>query len=117
EITRDRVIVEPAPGEPARLPFWEGEGPGRPLELGRALGAFTREIASMDRDDALALLESEYTLDPLAARNLVDYLEEQEGATGALPSDRTIVIERFRDELGDWKVCVLTPFGARVHAP
>jgi ATP-dependent Lhr-like helicase len=117
EITRDRVIVEPAPGEPARLPFWKGEGPGRPLELGRALGAFVREIAALEDDEAAERLELEYGLDPLAARNLVGYLAEQREATNALPTDRDIVVERFRDELGDWRVCILTPFGARVHAP
>ncbi len=117
EITRDRVLVAPAPGEPGRLPFWKGEGPGRPLELGRALGAFTRELATMDEDDAVARLTGEHDLDPRAARNLVDYLAEQREATGTLPTDRDITVERFRDELGDWRVCIMTPFGARVHAP
>jgi len=117
EITRDRVIVEPAPGEPARLPFWKGEGPGRPLELGRAVGEFVREMEGLDREEALTRLERDFGLDELAARNLVDHLEEQRDVTGVVPSDRTIVVERFRDELGDWRVCILTPFGARVHAP
>jgi ATP-dependent helicase Lhr and Lhr-like helicase len=117
EITRDRVIVEPAPGETGRLPFWHGEGPGRPLELGRALGAFTREIAELDESAAGARLQADYGLDERAANNLVRYLADQREATGVLPSDRDIVVERFRDELGDWRVCVLTPFGARVHAP
>jgi ATP-dependent helicase Lhr and Lhr-like helicase len=117
EITRDRVIVEPAPGEPGRLPFWKGEGPGRPLELGRALGAFIREVGTLPDDDAVARLQAGFGLDPRAARNLVRYLGEQLEATGALPTDRDIVVERFRDELGDWRVCILTPFGARVHAP
>jgi ATP-dependent helicase Lhr and Lhr-like helicase len=117
EITRDRVVVEPAPGEPGRLPFWKGEGPGRPLELGRALGAFTREIGALSDDDAAARLRSEFGLDGHAATNLIAYLAEQRAATGALPTDRDIVVERFRDELGDWRVCILTPFGARVHAP
>ncbi len=117
EITRDRVIVEPAPGEPGRLPFWHGEGPGRPLELGRALGAFTRRVAEEPTETARGLLEREYGLDARAARNLVDYLAEQRAATGALPTDRDIVVERFRDELGDWRVCILSPFGSRVHAP
>ncbi len=117
EITRDRVLVEPAPGEPGRLPFWKGEGPGRPLELGRAVGAFTRELSTMAEDDALRRLTGADGLDPLAARNLLDYLAEQREATGTLPTDRDITVERFRDELGDWRVCIMTPFGARVHAP
>ncbi len=117
EITRDRVIVEPAPGEPGRLPFWKGEGPGRPLELGRALGAFAREMASLDEEDARSRLERQFGLDPWAARNLCSYLREQVEATGSVPTDRDLTIERFRDELGDWRVCILSPFGARVHAP
>jgi len=126
EITRDRVIVAPAPGEVGKLPFWRGEGPGRPIELGRALGAFVREVAAQweeaaDVEAARAAtqgwLERERDLDPYAARNLVDYLWAQREATGHLPSDRTLTIERFRDELGDWRVCILSPFGARIHAP
>ncbi len=120
EITRDRVIVDPAPGEPGRLPFWKGEGPGRPLELGRALGAFTREVGALAEDDpdaARQRLRGAYHLDERAATNLLAYLDEQREATGVLPSDRDLVVERFRDELGDWRVCLLTPFGARVHAP
>ena len=117
EITRDRVIVEPAPGEAGKLPFWHGEGPGRPLELGRALGAFTREIGLLPADEARARLLGEFGLDERAAKNLLAYLEEQREATGTLPTDRDITVERFRDELGDWRVCILTPFGARVHAP
>ncbi|HVM12242.1 MAG TPA: DEAD/DEAH box helicase [Actinomycetota bacterium] len=112
EITHDRVIVTPAPGEPGKMPFWHGEGPGRPLELGRALGAFVRAARSGEAD-----LEHDYGLDRLAAENLLRYLREQEEAAGAVPDDRTIVVERFRDEIGDWRVCVLSPFGARVHAP
>jgi ATP-dependent helicase Lhr and Lhr-like helicase len=117
EITRDRVVVTPAPGQPGKLPFWHGEGPGRPLELGRALGAFSRELRDADGDAAIARLRDEHGLDELAATNLVAYLDEQAEATGALPDDRTVVIERFRDEIGDWRVCIHTPFGARVHAP
>jgi ATP-dependent helicase Lhr and Lhr-like helicase len=117
EITRDRVIVEPAPGETGKLPFWHGEGPGRPLELGRALGKFTREIAELEESAARARLQADYDLDARAAQNLVQYLADQRDATGSLPTDRDIVTERFRDELGDWRICVLTPFGARVHAP
>ncbi|MCH9679991.1 MAG: DEAD/DEAH box helicase, partial [Deltaproteobacteria bacterium] len=117
QITRDRVIVSPAPGEPGRLPFWRGDGPGRPIELGRALGAFTHEVGKRDREQAEPWLREEYGLDALAAKNLVDYVQEQREATGVLPSDRAITIERFRDELGDWRVCILSPLGARVHAP
>jgi ATP-dependent Lhr-like helicase len=119
EITRDRVIVAPAPGEMGRLPFWRGDGPGRPIELGRALGRFTREIFECeDRDARRAWLqEGDYDLDDHATRNLLDYLEAQEEWTGRCPSDRRIVIERFRDELGDWRLCILSPFGSRIHAP
>jgi ATP-dependent helicase Lhr and Lhr-like helicase len=117
EITRDRVLVEPAPGEPGRLPFWKGEGPGRPLELGQALGEFTRAMAALPRDEAIQRLTDDYDLDARAARNLADYLAEQRETAGSLPTDRDIVVERFRDELGDWRICILTPFGARVHAP
>jgi ATP-dependent Lhr-like helicase len=116
-ITRDRVLVTPAPGEAGKLPFWRGDGPGRPIELGRAIGAFVRELAAMEPERALAYLAERHRLDPLAARNLVAYLDEQRAATGTLPTDRSITIERFRDELGDWRVCILSPFGARVHAP
>ncbi|HEX6642385.1 MAG TPA: crosslink repair DNA glycosylase YcaQ family protein, partial [Thermoanaerobaculia bacterium] len=117
DINRNRVTVEPAPGEPGRLPFWKGEGPGRPLELGRALGAFTREIGFAKPVEATRALQDDYGLDEKAAKNLVAYLDEQRETTGTLPTDRDITIERFRDELGDWRVCILTPFGARVHAP
>ena len=117
DITFDRVVVSPAPGEPAKMPFWHGDGPGRPLELGRAVGAFTRTIRGLDQAEALARLAEVHHLDDRAARNLVAYLDEQAEATGAVPDDRTIVVERFRDEIGDWRVCLLTPFGAPVHAP
>ncbi|MCB9779169.1 MAG: DEAD/DEAH box helicase [Alphaproteobacteria bacterium] len=117
DIQRDRVLVQPAPGEPGRMPFWRGEGPGRPIGLGRALGAFVRKVDAMERDDAVAWLTGHCRLDDRAASNLLAYLADQREATGALPSDRAITIERFRDELGDWRVCILTPFGARVHAP
>jgi len=116
-ITRDRVIVSHAPGESGKLPFWKGEGPGRPIELGRALGGFVREIDALPRDQAMERLAGEYGLDELAAVNLLDYIGEQRTATGTLPTDRAVTIERFRDEMGDWRVCILTPFGARVHAP
>ncbi|MGM0577782.1 MAG: Lhr family helicase [Myxococcota bacterium] len=115
EITRDRVVVSPAPGEPGKLPFWHGEGPGRPVELGRAIGAFVRELDA--RDDPESRLQEAWRLDLLAARNLAAYVREQREATGTVPTDRAITVERFRDELGDWRVCILSPFGARVHAP
>ena len=116
EITHDRVLVTPAPGVPGKLPFWHGDALGRPLELGRALGAFTREVAKLDKASAHRRL-SEAGLDDWAADNLVSYLAEQREATGQLPDDRTIVVERFHDELGDWRVVVHSPFGAQVHAP
>lgn len=117
EITRDRVIVSPAPGEPGRLPFWRGDGPGRPVELGRAIGVFCRQVAALDPEGALTWVRQQSPLDPLAAANLVTYIQDQREATGQVPSDRVIVVERFRDELGDWRLCILTPFGARIHAP
>lgn len=117
QITRDQVIVSPAPGEPGKMPFWKGDGIGRPLEFGRAIGAFTREIDALPEEHALDRLQREHDLDELAARNLLAYLDEQKEATSTLPSDRTIVVERFRDELGDWRVTLLTPFGGQVHAP
>src|SRR4051812_18398998 len=110
EITRDRVLVSPAPGVPGAVPFWKGEGIGRPYELGAAIGKFTREL--------LAKTDPQVPyLDARANANLVAFLREQEKATGVVPSDRTVVVERFRDEIGDWRICDLTPFGARVHAP
>src|SRR6202035_5420376 len=112
EIGRDRVIVTPAPGAPGAVPFWKGDSVGRPKELGEAIGAFSRWAV----DQPAEVLERDYDLDPLAARNLLDYLHEQQAATGVIPSDRTIVIERFRDEIGDWRLCVLSPFGGRIHA-
>ena len=116
DITRDRVIAEPAPGVPARMPFWKGDAPGRPLELGRALGAFVREVAAADEPEARARAEAA-GLDAWAVDNLVGYLGEQREATRHVPSDRTIVVERFRDELGDWRIVVHSPFGAQVNAP
>ena len=117
EITRDRVLVSPAPGVPGAVPFWKGEGVGRPFELGAAIGKASRELVAAQPEKALARLQEQHVLDERAAKNLLRFLEEQAAATGAVPSDRTVVVERFRDEIGDWRVCVLTPFGARVHAP
>ena len=112
EITRDRVIVTPAPGAPGAVPFWRGDGIGRPKELGAAIGAFARE--SVERDPGE--LAADYDLDERAARNLSTFLREQRDATRVVPSDRTVVVERFRDEIGDWRLCVLSPFGGRVHS-
>ncbi|RAY12015.1 ATP-dependent helicase [Actinomadura craniellae] len=116
DITPDRVLVSPAPGRPGKLPFWHGDTPGRPAELGRALGAFTRELSALDSTAAAARARAA-GLDERAARNLVSYLAEQREATRHLPDDRTLVVERFRDELGDWRLVVHSPFGAPVHAP
>jgi ATP-dependent Lhr-like helicase len=117
EITRDQVLVSPAPGVPGAVPFWKGEGVGRPYELGAAIGAASRELVALSETKALQRLRDEFTLDERAAQNLLTFLGEQQAATGAVPSDRTIVVERFRDEIGDWRLCILTPFGGRVHAP
>jgi ATP-dependent Lhr-like helicase len=112
EIGRDRVIVTPAPGLPGAVPFWKGDGIGRPRELGEAIGAFSRWAVEQPPET----LEAEYDLDRRAARNLSEFLREQQAATRVVPSDRAIVVERFRDEIGDWRLCVLSPFGGRVHA-
>ena len=116
EITRDRVLVSPAPGEAGRLPFWRGDAPGRSLELGLALGEFLRHAGRQARAALPDWLRAHAPLDAAAAQDLADYIEEQQRVS-ALPTDRTLVVERFRDELGDWRVCLLSPFGARVHAP
>ncbi|MGW0959896.1 DEAD/DEAH box helicase [Streptomyces gelaticus] len=116
DITRDRVLVSPAPGVPGRLPFWKGDQLGRPLELGRALGAFLREIGGLSREEARERLLAA-GLDAWAADNTLSYIDEQRRACGHVPDDRTILVERFRDELGDWRVVVHSPFGAQVHAP
>ena len=112
DITRDRVIVTPAPGVPGAVPFWRGDGVGRPVELGRAIGEFSREAVAMSSEQ----LAKDYDLDPWAAGNLLQYLREQQAATRVIPSDQSIVVEKFRDEIGDWRLCVLSPFGGRVHA-
>ena len=116
-ITHDRVLVTPAPGTPGKMPFWHGDRPGRPLEFGRAIGQLARELAANPRPQAQTRLRDAHNLDDQAAANLLAYLHEQAAATGEVPSDRTIVVERLLDELGDWRVCILSPFGARVHAP
>ncbi len=116
QITRDQVIVTPAPGEHGKLPFWKAPGPGRPVELGQAIGRFTRELRSTHADQALVSLQRDLGFDERAANNLVSYVDEQ-GAMSAVPDDRTIVVERFRDEVGDWRMCILSPLGARVLTP
>ncbi|MGH3845376.1 MAG: ATP-dependent helicase [Pseudonocardiaceae bacterium] len=116
DITHDRVIALPVPGEPARMPFWKGDAPGRPLELGRALGAFVRELSGAGADAARSRVEG-VGLDAWAADNLLSYLHEQREATGHVPDDRTVLVERFRDELGDWRMVVHSPFGAQVNGP
>ena len=117
EITHDRVLVSPAPGEPGKMPFWHGDQAGRPLEFGRRIGALVRTLREMPRSVAISTLTSEHDLDPLAAENVMRYLADQELASGQVPDDRNIVVERVRDELGDWRMCCLTPFGSKVHAP
>ncbi|MDN5790043.1 MAG: ATP-dependent helicase [Micrococcales bacterium] len=116
DITHDRVLVTPAPGQPGRLPFWKGDQPARPAELGRALGGFVREVVGLTAERARKRVRVA-GLDEWAADNLLGYLAEQREATGHVPDDRTIVVERFRDEIGDWRVAVLSPFGGQVHAP
>ncbi|MGA8939491.1 MAG: DEAD/DEAH box helicase, partial [Acidobacteriaceae bacterium] len=117
QITHDQVLVTPAPGQPGKLPFWHGDRPGRPIEFGRLIGQLVRELRSMSKGAAIAKLTREHDLDVQAAENVLRYITDQELAAHTVPDDRTILIERVRDELGDWRVCVLTPFGSRVHAP
>jgi ATP-dependent helicase Lhr and Lhr-like helicase len=116
DITHDRVLVSPAPGQPGRLPFWKGDQLGRPAELGAAVGAFTRELSALPAEQARQRC-AEAGLDAWAAGNLVAFLEEQLEATATLPTDRTLLVERFRDELGDWRIVVHSPYGTQVHAP
>ncbi len=116
DITHDRVLVTPAPGIPGRLPFWKGDTLGRPAELGAAVGAFTRDLAGMTDDQARARLADE-GLDAWAADNLVGYVREQVDSTRVVPSDTTLLVERFRDELGDWRLVLHSPYGTAVHAP
>ncbi|MEN3308046.1 MAG: ATP-dependent helicase Lhr and Lhr-like helicase [Micromonosporaceae bacterium] len=116
EITPDRVLVSPAPGQPARMPFWKGDALGRPVELGRAIGGRLRELARAERSRAQASLAAS-GLDEWAVDNLLAYIREQREATRVVPDDRTIVVERFRDELGDWRLAVHCVLGARVNGP
>ncbi len=116
EITHDRVLVSPAPGEPGKMPFWHGDQSGRPIELGYAIGKLVRELRGVSKAAAVERLVRHHDLDASAAENLLRYLDDQ-AAAGAVPDDRTIVIERCLDELGDWRVCVLSPLGSRIHAP
>ncbi|HET7752339.1 MAG TPA: DEAD/DEAH box helicase [Anaeromyxobacteraceae bacterium] len=117
EITHDRVLVSPAPGEPGKMPFWKGDAAGRPLELGRHIGRLTRELRELPRSVARDRLMRAHDFDDKAAENLLRFLEDQQAAASAVPDERTIVVERCRDELGDWRVCLLSPFGGRVLAP
>ena len=117
EITHDRVLVSPAPGEPGKMPFWKGDRAGRPLELGLAIGKLMHDLVRAPAADAVQRLTREHDLDGRAAENLLQYLRDQLAATRALPDASTVVVERVRDELGDWRVCVLSPRGGRVHAP
>ncbi|CAN5246927.1 ATP-dependent helicase [soil metagenome] len=117
EIRPDRVIVSPAPGTPGKMPFWKGETAARPLEFGRAIGALSRTLRSLPADAATQRMVTRHALDERAARNILAYFNDQIEAAGAVPDDRTIVVERYLDEMGDWRVCVLSPFGGKVHAP
>lgn len=117
DITFERVVVTPAPGQPGKMPFWHGDGPGRPIELGRAMGQFIREVGELSETAGMARLVERHGLDELAAANVLHYISDQREAAGLVPDDRTIVVERFRDEIGDWRVCILSSFGAQVHAP
>ena len=117
EISHDRVTVTPAPGQPGKMPFWHGDQTGRPLEFGRRIGALVRELRALPPNAAISRLVREHDLDTQAAENLLQFLTDQANVTTTVPDDRNIVVERIRDELGDWRVCVLTPFGNRVHTP
>ena len=117
EITHDRVLVTPAPGQPGKMPFWRADAAERTVPFGEAIGRLVRETREMKRGDAVKRLVARHDLDERAANNFLQYLDDQAEATGAVPDDRTIVVERVLDDLGDWRVCVLTPFGGRIHAP
>ena len=116
EITHDRVLVSPAPGQPGKMPFWHGDSAGRTVQLGQRMGELLRQIGTESAEDAQRILEKHHDLDALAARNLVQYVGDQRTASGAVPDDKTIVIERSLDELGSWRVCLLSPLGGRIHA-
>src|SRR2546423_13887919 len=117
DITPSQVMVTPAPGEPGRIAFWHGDALGRPVEVGRAMGEAMRTLTTIQPEEAETRLRERSRFDERAAANLLSYLSDQVEATGTVPDARTILIERFRDQLGDWRLAVLTPFGARVHAP
>ncbi|HVG25903.1 MAG TPA: crosslink repair DNA glycosylase YcaQ family protein, partial [Thermoanaerobaculia bacterium] len=117
EITHDRVVVTPAPGEPGKMPFWKADSAERTVPFGEAIGKLVREIRETPRAAAINRLVKKHDLDERAAENFLQYLMDQQEATGAVPDDRTIVVERVVDELGDWRVCVLSPFGGKIHAP
>jgi ATP-dependent Lhr-like helicase len=117
QITHDRVLVSPAPGEPGKMPFWRADAAGRPLELGRHIGELVRILRGLPAAAGVERLVRHHDLDQRAAENLLRYLDDQAAAAGVVPDDRTVLIERCRDELGDWRICVLTPFGGRIHAP
>jgi ATP-dependent helicase Lhr and Lhr-like helicase len=117
EITHDRVLVSPAPGQPGKMPFWRGGGPGRPVELGRKIGVLTRELLELPMLRAHETLKEQHGFDDGACQTLLEYFYEQRAATAVVPNDRAIVVERFKDEVGDFRVCILSPFGRRVHAP
>ena len=116
-ITHDRVLVSPAPGQPGKMPFWKGDRTGRPLELGLTIGRLTRSLMTLPPAAAIDTLTRDHDLDALAAENLLQYLNDQKAAAGVIPDASTVLIERVRDELGDWRVCVLSSRGGRVHAP
>jgi ATP-dependent Lhr-like helicase len=116
DITHDRVLVTPAPGQPGKMPFWKGDAPGRPVELGRALGAFLREVSAATPEKATERARAA-GLDEWGTANLLAYLADQKAATRHVPDDKTLLVERFRDELGDWRLVVHSPFGAPVNAP
>jgi ATP-dependent Lhr-like helicase len=117
EITHDKVVVTPAPGQPGKMPFWKADAAERTVPFGETIGKLVREIREAKRGDAIKRLVQRHDLDKRAAENFLQYLADQQEATGAVPDDRTIVVERVTDELGDWRVCVLSPFGGKIHAP
>jgi ATP-dependent Lhr-like helicase len=117
EVTHDRVLVTPAPGQPGKMPFWRGAGPGRAVELGRQIGALTRELLELPLAGASELLQRRHGFDAGAGQSLLEYFYAQRAATNVVPNDRALVVERFKDEVGDFRVCILSPFGRRVHAP